>query len=185
MTVISSFFPVRTRPFHAMFNTIPLACISFCQVNITPLTNVFPNSYEVLFVTLTLHLWHMIFYGIHFLAPQQVLESHSVFGGLFGLSRYQYTSDNSFQISYKILSLVASQSVMSLRPLNRQMLGLILQSGKDYSFVIIWRNFELGGILIGYVIATSEPADSQVSSVSPARTISLSSYDKILTLVAS
>ena len=37
----------------------------------------------------------------------------------------------------------------------------------------------------GNVIATSEPADSQVSSFSPARTISLSSYDKILSLVAS
>ena len=32
-------------------------------------------------------------------------------------------------------------------------------------------NFELGGFSIGYVIATSEPADSQVSSFSPARTI--------------
>ena len=39
-------------------------------------------------------------------------------------------------------------------------------------------NFELGGFSIGYVIVTSEPADSQVSSFSPVRTISLSSYDK-------
>ena len=38
-------------------------------------------------------------------------------------------------------------------------------------------NFELGGFSIGYVIATSEPADSQVSSFSPARTISLSLYE--------
>jgi len=36
-------------------------------------------------------------------------------------------------------------------------------------------NFELGGFSIGYVIATSEPTDSQVSSFSPVRTISLSS----------
>ena len=35
------------------------------------------------------------------------------------------------------------------------------------------------------VIATSEPADSQVSSFSPARTTSLSSYDEISSLVAS
>ena len=46
-------------------------------------------------------------------------------------------------------------------------------------------NFELGGFSIGYVIATSELTDSQISSSSPVRTISLSSYDKILSLVAS
>ena len=31
-------------------------------------------------------------------------------------------------------------------------------------------NFELGGFSIGYVIATSEPTDSQVSLFSPTRT---------------
>ena len=32
------------------------------------------------------------------------------------------------------------------------------------------QNFELGGFSIGYVIATSEPVDSQVSPFSPIRT---------------
>ena len=53
-------------------------------------------------------------------------------------------------------SLVASQPVMSLRPLNRQI-------AKSHPFKFDKDYFELGGFLIGYVIATSEPTDSQVS----------------------
>ena len=45
-----------------------------------------------------------------------------------------------------------------------QKTGLTFLSVKNY--------FELGGFLIGYVIATSEPTDSQVSPFSPTRTTS-------------
>ena len=75
-------------------------------------------------------------------------------------------------------SLVASQSVMSLRPLNRQIAKSHLSVRRGLFLCHYLTNFELGGFSIGYVIATSELADSQVSSFSPARIISLTLYDK-------
>ena len=94
------------------------------------------------------------------------------------------------------LSLVASQSVTSLRSLNREIAkthpsvwqGLFrawwllnqlchcdLWTGRKPSLIFQFDKnyyFELGGFSIGYVIATFEPADSQVSSFSPIRTTS-------------
>jgi len=70
-----------------------------------------------------------------------------------------------FSPTRTISSFVASQSVTLLRPLNRQIANSHLSVDKDY--------FELGGFLISYVIATSEPADSQVSLFSLVRTIFL------------
>ena len=57
---------------------------------------------------------------------------------------------------------------MSLRPLNRQIAKSHLSVRQGLFLCHYMTNFELGGFSIGYVIATSEPADSQVSSFSPA-----------------
>ena len=118
----------------------------------------------------------MVFYGIRFLAPQQVLsptQSLLNFSGCH-VNNIPLTISSRF---HPTSSLVVSQSVTSLRPLNRQIAKSHPSVRQGLFLCHYMTNFELGDFSIGYVIATSEPADSQVSSFSLASTISLSSYD--------
>ena len=102
-------------------------------------------------------------------------------------SRYllTFTKDKYHQFS----SLVASQSVMSLRPLNQQTAksqflslltftkershpySLTLTKGKYFPFSPVRANLETDDFSIGYVIATPEPTDSQVSLSNPTKTM--------------
>ena len=145
MTVISSFLPVRTRPFHAMFNSITSG-IHFAVTLTLNLWQWFPHfspwERDLFMLCLALHLWH----------PFRCYVNIKHMTVIFSFDR--------------ILSLVASQSVMSLRPLNRQIAKSHL-SVRQGLLRAWW-------LLIGYVIVTSEPTDSQVSSFSSTRTTTLS-----------
>jgi len=184
MTVISSFFSDKLLSESLRSSSLSL--------NIKPLTyvllwNSFPSSpasswvplsfcWTFLVVTLTIYLWQFL--------PDSIIRQNFELGG-FSIGYVIATSEpadsqvSSFSpartislSSYdKILSLVASQSVLLLRPLNRQIAKSHLSVRQGLFLCILWQNLELGGFLIGYVIATSEPADSQVSSFSPVRTI--------------
>ena len=124
-------------------------------------------------VTLTLNLWQWF---PHFFPWKRDLQNylpilihrmvrpHIHFAVTLTLNLWQWFPRFSpwkrdlFPNSITTLSLVASQPVMSLRPLN-------WQTAKS-QFRACWHlqktsitNLELGSVSIGYVIATSEPAD--------------------------
>ena len=116
---------------------------SFCQVNIKPLTydlpwNSFLSSPASSWVPLSL-CWTILFVTLT-------------------IYLWQFLPD-----SIQISSLVASQSVMSLRPLNRQIAKSHFSVRQGLFLCHHTINFELGGFSIGYVPATSEPTIADCS----------------------